>query len=277
MSRSYINVNTSLAIPMPYEPAGPPRNMIENQNTVRPGLGAHTSDPLLKVVEWIAWLTETFPIIIGYVLLLLLLILLAFHGFGSFLFLPLAGGVVMSLDLYFLWVIPSRQLRLGIQQLSALKFVPWMLTAFIHSVLPAYFFWRTNSPPWRRENYWAFWVIVWTLILTLQVLVLAAVIRVRRLKNERKRIESANLLTEPEVGASQNVGTPTTTSPQPDVPSRSPYACLSVEIPETSHLSDDDLEDFPPSYSALESSVSTSPPSYSTLKVNQDAPEFFKT
>ena len=51
---------------MPYEPAEPPRNMItqcenidvENQNTVRPGLGAHTSDPLLKVVEWIAWLTE---------------------------------------------------------------------------------------------------------------------------------------------------------------------------------------------------------------------------
>ena len=49
---------------MPYGPDGAnPRNMrtqcenvdVENQNTVRTG---HTSDPLLKVVEWIAWLTE---------------------------------------------------------------------------------------------------------------------------------------------------------------------------------------------------------------------------
>ena len=62
---------------MPYGPDGAtPRNLrtqcenvdVENQTTgpqdhwTRPdhrtGLGVHTSDPLLKVVEWIAWLTE---------------------------------------------------------------------------------------------------------------------------------------------------------------------------------------------------------------------------
>ena len=77
--------------------------------------------------------------------------------------------------------------------------------------------------------------------------------------------------------STKKVGSATTTSPQPDLPSRSPYACLSVEIPETSHLSENDLEDLPPSYSALESSSPTLPPSYSTLEMNQDAPEFFKT
>jgi hypothetical protein len=173
--------------------------------------------------------------------------------------------------------------------LSALKFVPWMLTAFIQSVIPAYFFFcyltkRTNTLPWQLEmifqplywiadltystgTYWH-WVIVWILTLTPQVLVLAAVIRVRRLNNERKR----SLLTEPEVGALKNIETPTTTSPQ-HVPSRSQYVCLphSVDIPETSHLSQNDLEDLPSSYSALEPSYSTLPPSYSTQDVLQES------
>ena len=73
-------------------------------------------------------------------------------------------------------------------QLSANKFVPWMLTAFIHSLPPAVFFGcytatRTNTPPWPLEGiYWTYWhwLIVWTLILTPQFVVLAAFIRVHR-------------------------------------------------------------------------------------------------
>ena len=102
------------------------------------------------------------------------------------------------------------------------------------------------------------------------------------MNNERRKNESPSLLLtwrrlSTEVGAFQNIGTPTTTPPQPDVPSRSQYVCLSVDIPESSHLSEDDLEDLPPSYSALEPSCSALPPSYSTLEVNQDAPEYLKT
>ena len=51
----------------------------------------------------------------------------------------------------------------------------------------------------------------------------------------------------------------------------------SVDIQEASHLSEDDLEDLPPSYSTLPPSYSSLPPSYSTLEVLQDAPEHFKT
>jgi len=172
-------------------------------------------------------------------------------------------------------------------QLSANKFVPWMLTTFIHSavVFGCYTATRTNNPPWPLEGiYWTYWhwLIVWTLILTPQFVVLAAFIRVHRLNNERRQNESPSLLLtwrrlSTEVGAFQNIGTPTTAPPQPDVPSRSQYVCLSVDIPETSHLSEDELEDLPPSYSALEPSCPTLPPSYSTLEVNQDAPEYFKT
>ena len=122
---------------MPYGPDGAsPRNMrtqcenvdVENQNTVRTGLGAHTSDPLLKVVEWIAWLTEVSyfhvkdvidtslftqigPILIG-----ALCSLLGFLGFQSFALLSLPGGVVGWCYFHFLWVKPSRHLLLGIQQ-----------------------------------------------------------------------------------------------------------------------------------------------------------------
>ena len=87
------------------------------------------------------------------------------------------------------------------------------------------------------------------------------------------------LLIEPEVGAFQNIGSPSTTSTptpttsQPDLPSRSQDVSLSVDLPETSHLSEDDLEDLPPSYPALEPSYSTLPPSYSTLELLQGGPE----
>ena len=136
---------------MPYGPDGAnPRKMqthcanvdVENQNTVRTG---HTSDPLLKVVESIAWLTEVsyfhvkdvidtsffsqiVPILIGYmlvvlfilVLLLLVQSLLKFHGFQSFALhrigLSFPGGVMAWWYLHFLWVKPSRHLLLGVQQ-----------------------------------------------------------------------------------------------------------------------------------------------------------------
>ena len=86
----------------------------------------------------------------------------------------------------------------------------------------------------------------------------------------------------------QNIGSsPATTSPQPDLPSRSQYVGLyphSADIPETSHRSEEDLKYLPPSYStlelysgALEPSYSTLLPSYSTLEVLQNGPKYFKT
>merc|ERR1711953_1291184 len=177
---------------------------------------------------------------------------------------------------FYTWVKPSRHLLLGIQQLSALKFLPWMLTAFIHSLLLAYFYicYMTKSTTTLVIG-----GVVSALILYPQFLVVAAAIRIRRLNNERRKIESARLLTEPEIGAIQNIGSPTITPPQPNVPSRSQYVRLphSADIPESSHFSDDDLEDLPPSYSSLEPSSSSVPPSYSTLEVMQGGADFFKT
>ena len=96
-------------------------------------------------------------------------------------------------------------------QLSALKFLPWTLTVFVHSLPPAFLFYSymTKKPssymtnallPWplsgevemnsgvpgiyyRKDPTYCHWVIVWSLILTPQLVVLvvlAAVIRVRR-------------------------------------------------------------------------------------------------
>ena len=76
--------------------------------------------------------------------------------------------------------------------------------------------------------------------------------------------ETSHLLTEPEVGAFQNIGSPTITPSQPDFPSRLQYVLT--------YFSEDDLED-PPCYSSLEPSFSTLPPSYSTLDVLQGEQE----
>ena len=65
--------------------------------------------------------------------------------------------------------------------------------------------------------------------------------------------ETSHLLTE--VGAFQNIGSPTITPPQPDFPSRLQYVLT--------YFSEDDLEDLPPSYSSLD--------------VLQAGPEYFKT
>jgi len=144
-----------------------------------------------------------------------------------------------------------------------------MLTAFIHLLPLAYFYIcymtkRTTTLPWPFERilwtdltcwHWVIGGVVSTLILAQLFLVLAAVIRVRRLNSERRKNESPSLLTEPEVGAFQNIGSPTITPPQPDFPSRSQYVLT--------YFSEDDLEDLPPSYSSLD--------------VLQAGPEYFKT
>ena len=79
-------------------------------------------------------------------------------------------------------------------QLSALKFLPWMLTAFIHLLPLAYFYIcymtkRTTTLPWPFERilwtdltcwHWVIAGVVSTLILAPQFLVLAAAIRVHR-------------------------------------------------------------------------------------------------
>jgi len=198
---------------------------------------------------------------VPYFLLLLLLLWSCFYTLNVGLsaisvFLSLTGGVMGWCYVHFMWVKPSRHLLLGIQQLSALKFLPWTLTVFVHSLPPAFLFYSymTKKPssymtnallPWplsgevemnsgvpeiyyRKDPTYCHWVIVWTHILTPQLVllvVLAAVIKVRRLNNERRRIESPSLLKEPEVGAFQINRSPTT-SPLPDVPLRLQDMCL---------------------------------------------------
>ena len=133
-----------------------PRNMgtqqcenidVENQNTVGTDLGVHTSDPLLKVVEWIAHLTKvsyfhvkdvivtSFFSQIGSIVIAVVYIVRFFlfylphlpwffvtaHGVEALVnivILSLAGGVIGWCYLHFLWVRPSRHLLLGIQQVS---------------------------------------------------------------------------------------------------------------------------------------------------------------
>ena len=142
---------------MPYA-RGPvtPRNMgtqqcenidVETQNTVGTDLGVHTSDPLLKVAKWIAYLTKVSyfhvkdvivtsfftqigPIVIAVAYLILLflpyLLLLPMffatpHGLVAlvyFAFFSLVGGVIVWCYLHFLWVKPSQHLLLGIQQVG---------------------------------------------------------------------------------------------------------------------------------------------------------------
>ena len=142
---------------MPYA-TGPatPRNMgtqqcenidVETQNTVGTDLGVHTSDPLLKVAKWIAYLTKVSyfhvkdvfchflfsqigPIVIAVVYLILLflpyLLLLPMffaiaHGLQAlvyFAFFSLVGCVIGCCYLHFLWVKPSQHLLLGIQQVG---------------------------------------------------------------------------------------------------------------------------------------------------------------
>ena len=82
-------------------------------------------------------------------------------------------------------------------QLSTLEFSPWILTAFIHCVPIAYFTYRWNTchlisqnlpkPPHPSNasltwecGHWTLVALLWTLALTPQFIVLAALVRVHR-------------------------------------------------------------------------------------------------
>jgi len=178
-----------------------PRNMgtqcentyVENQDTdVRKsglrkyfGLGVHTSDPLLNLLKWITYFTEVGAIVVVVVLLFLYVFLPASASAVVlvFAFISLSGGAMGWCYLHVMWVKPSRHLLLGIQQLSALKFLPWMLTVFIHSCILLLLLHDKEAFKLQETitdlTFWH-WLVVWTLVLTPQVVVLAAVIRVRR-------------------------------------------------------------------------------------------------
>ena len=142
-----------------------------------------------------------------------------FEGFLIFAIICWTVGLIACAYLHYMWVKPSRHLLLGLQQvvchlsgilrsaskscptqLSTLEFLPWILTAFIHSVPLAWLFYNyMTTTRWHHgtstESYsnpkilrtdlwfwfWIFVVMVWALILTPQVIVLAAQQRVRRL------------------------------------------------------------------------------------------------
>jgi len=240
-------------------------------------LGVHTSDPLLNVAKWIAYVTEVgAAVIVALPLLLYFLVVLTnesaiyqtFEAFLIFAMICWICGLVAVAYVHFMWVKPSRHLLLGLQQLSTLKFLPWMLTAFIHSIplawLCFYYMYRSASTyPYEKILRtdltcwdWTFATIGGGLVLAPQVVVLAAALRVRRLSNERTRIRSPHLSsTSPPV-------VETTTSPQPanDIrvdPSHDVCLPLTVDLPESSQ---NDFDDLPPSYSMA---VLQCPPEYS--------------
>jgi len=230
-------------------------------------LGVDTSDPLLNVAKWIAYVTEIgAAVIVALPLLFYFLVVLtnessifkSFEAFIIFAMICWICGLVAFAYVHFMWVKPSRHLLLGLQQLSALEFLPWMLTAFIHSTplawLCYYYMWMegwTDLTCWD----WIFATVVGGIILAPQVIVLAAAHRVRRLSNERSRDLSS---TTPPV-----VEIPTTTSPQPENiridPSQDVCLPLTVDLPESSP-SQNDFDDLPPSYSMA---VLYYPPEYS--------------
>ena len=144
----------------------------------------------------------------------------SFEGFLIFAIICWTVGLIAFAYLHYMWVKPSRHLLLGLQQvhslpplsilrsackscltqLSTLEFLPWILTAFIHSVPLAWLYYNyMTTTRWHdgtsTESYsnpkilrtdltcwhWIFVVMVWALILTPQVIVLAAQQRVRRL------------------------------------------------------------------------------------------------
>jgi len=168
-------------------------------------LGICTSDPLLTVAKWIAYVTEigavvtvVLPLLIYFLVVITcseLTIFQSFEDFVIFATICLVVGLMAFCYLHYMWVKPSRQLLVGLQQLSTYEFSPWILTAFIHCVPVAYLTYRWNtchlihSTPW---NPWAcghcIWIaLLWILILTPQFIVLAALVRVHRLSNERIR------------------------------------------------------------------------------------------
>jgi len=242
-------------------------------------LGVRTSDPLLNAAKWIAYVTEFGAVVtVGLPLLFYFLVVItnesaifrSFEAFLIFAFISWTVGLVAFAYVHFMWVKPSRHLLLGLQQLSTLEFLPWILTAFIHSVPLAWLYYcyiyeSTDSYPHEqilRKDltcwHWILAALVGGLVLIPQIIVLGAVVRVRRLSQERTRIGSPDLSTLPQV-----VAHATTTSPRPDNiridPSRDVCLPLTVDLPESSP-SQNDFEDLPPSYSMA---VLHYPPEYS--------------
>ena len=138
----------------------------------------------------------------------------SFEGFLIFAIICWTVGLIAFAYLHYMWVKPSRHLLLGLQQvvnhpseilrqackschsqLSALEFLPWTLTAFIHSV-PFGWLYYTNTYTSDYDDqsnsyrqilrtdltcwHWIFGAMCWALILTPQFIVLAAQQRVRR-------------------------------------------------------------------------------------------------
>jgi len=241
-------------------------------------VGVDISDPLLNVAKWIAYVTEIgAAVIVALPLLLYFFVVLtnessifrSLEGFLIFAMISWTVGLVAFAYVHFMWVKPSRHLLLGLQQLSSLEFLPWMLTAFIHSIPPAwlcFYHMYTSTETYDRTLRtdltcwdWIFAFVGGGLIITPQLIVLAAAHRVRSLSNERTRIRSPDLsTTSPPV-----VEIPTATSPRPaDIridPSQDVCLPLTVDLPESSP-SQNEFDDLPPSYSMA---VLQCPPEYS--------------
>jgi len=97
------------------------------------GLDAQVSDPLLNVAKWIAYVTEIVatvmvvtPLLLYFLVIIIyesarLRIFRAFEAFLIFALICLAVGLVAICYLHFMWVKPSRQLLLGLQQVVILS------------------------------------------------------------------------------------------------------------------------------------------------------------
>lgn len=221
------------------------------------GLGVQVSDPLLNVAKWIAYITEmgaavtvTSPLLL-YFLVIITNDPVVFRNFEAFLvfaFICFIVGLMAFCYLHFMWVKPSRHLLVGLQQLSAINFLPWILTSFIHSLPIAclYFTYMTEStnsyawghPPEKllRKDLtcwdWIFGIVLCTVIITPQVIVLTAQWRVRRLSNERARNRRPSSSREPQAVASRaplQADDERHTGPQQDV-------CLSSEMQKAGSL-----------------------------------------
>merc|ERR1712107_48032 len=206
------------------------------------GIPVQVSDPLLNVAKWIAYVTEIgATVMVATPLLLYFLVVIIYESarlriFLTFAMVCLAVGLMAICYLHFMWVKPSRHLLLGLQQRRL----------------------RTNL----TYSDWILGFVLSTVIITPQVIVLAAQWRVRRFSNERARIRSPSPSREPET-----IGNPAV-SLQPDDDRnirQQQYVCLphDREVPEESPYSQIDLDDLPPSYSMA---VLQCPPEYSKVQ-----------
>jgi hypothetical protein len=190
-------------------------------------LGVRISDPLLNFVKWIAYITEIGTALIVPLLLILRSYVALLNARGNeemmddedkilyldlvlFAIISTICGLIVFCYIHIMWVKPSRHLLRGLQQLSARKFVPWMLTTLIHSLPTAYFCftervivqrciekYREELVEYDPEDFLpescyerrlrpdlSCWVVGCLVILAPQVVVLVAVVRVARLKKE---------------------------------------------------------------------------------------------